>query len=934
MSLYPTGARPDDQSKRIHSFDPGAPAWQSEPWVALEHRIVFEEHRLPFWDPYDGYGVPFAAAMQPQPFYPLTALLALHPTPRAYNWFVVARLFLAGWFAALFMRLFADRYAAAVTGIGTALTGYYLLFHGIPHLSVDVGLPMLLWATELVVRRADGPRCAALALAAGLTYVGGMPETALLSLSTAALYAMLRVATTADRGRAAAGVIASHACGLLLGAIALVPFVEYVSRSYNQHETRGTIGGAVTGLAADGGWHFGLITEFAPLVFGYPWQSIFAGGGFTGVRGFFGCGLFILAVVALLSAVRRRDARTPLVLFFATIALYCVLKRYGNPLVNWTGGLPLFALINFPKYLEFVLGVSVAIVAGFGLAALRDGRAGARIVTAAFASALALLTYLDLATQSAVVPGPDAWHDPLAMLIALAASICAGGLAFVLATSHAGWRRIATGGFVILVFAELCAAYALPQMWTEMPPMRDDPYAGAPYITYLADHVDRNRERVFGLAGMLTPQWAGAYGLADPGAINALYPQQFLPFVNALITSGKRPASDDQFDRLNGMHPIRLAKPLVRRWMALSSVAWLISPKPLDSVQSPPGGFLDGLWDQTAPDVPDILINSVRTASARLNGVSEDVLFEHPPYGAARYTTHVPPDRPVVAADIALDPASYEHGPVCGGPVTFTLDVEQNGRLVRSVSRTIDPKHVLAQRRWIPLQIDLSALRGRAVTLRFATAAVDTCSGWAIWGEPRFDRREDPSTLRTTQRLFEPAFHSRGAYVYRIPGGLPRISLFHRTVTANTDEAARTIVADPRFDALRTAVVERPVAVAPQTGPESVTVTTARSDAVVVDVVASAPALLVQNDTDYPGWVATVDGHIVPIVHTDALFRGILVPAGRHVVRIAYESRAARIGTLASTAGLVALLGMLVASPMLRRLRRPRGTSASAQEPG
>jgi len=43
-----------------------------------------------------------AAAVQPQPFYPLTTILAIHPSPRGYAWWVVARLFLAGFFAALF----------------------------------------------------------------------------------------------------------------------------------------------------------------------------------------------------------------------------------------------------------------------------------------------------------------------------------------------------------------------------------------------------------------------------------------------------------------------------------------------------------------------------------------------------------------------------------------------------------------------------------------------------------------------------------------------------------------------------------------------------------------------------------------------------------------------------------------------------------------
>src|SRR5439155_109539 len=46
---------------------------------------------------------------------------------------------------------------------------------------------------------------------------------------------------------------------------------------------------------------------------------------------------------------------------------------------------------------------------------------------------------------------------------------------------------------------------------------------------------------------------------------------------------------------------------------------------------------------------------------------------------------------------------------------------------------------------------------------------------------------------------------------------------------------------------------------------------------------------LILADTFYPGWVARVDRHIVPIVEADSLMRAVLVPAGRHVVEFNYE---------------------------------------------
>ena len=99
------------------------------------------EKQFPLWNPYNAYGTPFAAAMQPQPFFPLTALLSLHPTPWTYNIFIIARLLLAGILTFLFARLFLDYAAAVFASIAFMLNGYFIVFLGMPHLSVDVLLP-------------------------------------------------------------------------------------------------------------------------------------------------------------------------------------------------------------------------------------------------------------------------------------------------------------------------------------------------------------------------------------------------------------------------------------------------------------------------------------------------------------------------------------------------------------------------------------------------------------------------------------------------------------------------------------------------------------------------------------------------------------------------------------------------------------------------
>ncbi|MDB5070547.1 MAG: hypothetical protein JWM87_1658 [Candidatus Eremiobacteraeota bacterium] len=915
-SLYVSGARYSTAPAPLRSLDAAASGFQTEPWLAIQHRIMVDEHRLPFWDPYDGYGQPFAAAMQPQPFYPLTALLALHPAPSTYTWFVLARLFLAGFFAALFVRLFADRCAAATAGVATALSGYYLLYYDIPHLSVDTALPMLLWATEIVVRKPSGPRCAALTIAAGLTYLGGMPETALLSITIAALYALVRVrGLETGQLRSLAAVVAGHVTGILAGAIALVPFIDFVHRSFNVHEASKI--GTIAGTAHDVAWPRGLLTELAPLAFGYPWSSILTGGaGHSGVRGFFGCAMLLLALIGIAASLVRRGDRTAVGVFFGSVALYCVLKRYGHPLVEWTGTLPGFSLVHFPKYLEYGLGDSLAILAGFGVASLRERAATPAIVLGAFGAALAALSYLHFVTRAEVPPGPYAWQYDAALAIALVALLVAAALALTVVRGADGRvRRLASAALPVAIAAEIFAGYAGPQLWRFQPPAAANPYGGAPYLAYLDTHVDRTRERIFGVSGILFPDWPGAYGLADPRALNALYPQDYLPFIDRFVTTHK-PPSDDQFDRFTATRPLQLSAPLVRRWMTLSSVGWLLSPGPIDSVEPPPGGFLTELWAQAGPAIPSELQAAVHTTSVEIDGVAEDALFEHPP-NEVRFVTAIPAARPLVEADIALDPSSYAQTPVCGGPVTFAIAAESRGRVVASATRTIDPKHKPSDRHWMPMRLDLSRWANQAVTLRLATAADNLCAAFAVWGEPRFSPRRGGARSRGT-RLFRLAFRSPGAYVYQVPGALARLSVYHRARTVATPQEALNALTEPAFDAHREAVVLQPgVLLGSPRGAERVVVTLQRSDEVCADVELTADALLVQNDTFFAGWEATVDGRPAPIVRANFLFRGVAVPGGHHTVRFAYRPRADTLGMLASAAGLL-IVGGLFATIAIR----------------
>jgi hypothetical protein len=189
---------PDVDRLAPKTGDPGAAAWQTEPWFAFA-RDQYRQGALPLWNPYQAYGAPLAANMQSQPFYPLTLALFLRLTPRTYSFYLLARLFVAAICAYFYLRRFVSFLAAIAGGIGCMLGGYYIVFLNMPHLSVETLLPAMLLVTEYLPRHQNYRSVVWLAVVVALVILGGMPESALLLLVFAAAYALFRVLSEAER---------------------------------------------------------------------------------------------------------------------------------------------------------------------------------------------------------------------------------------------------------------------------------------------------------------------------------------------------------------------------------------------------------------------------------------------------------------------------------------------------------------------------------------------------------------------------------------------------------------------------------------------------------------------------------------------------------------------------------------------------------------
>jgi hypothetical protein len=73
------------------------------------------------------------------------------------------------------------------------------------------------------------------------------------------------------------------------------------------------------------------------------------------------------------------------------------------------------------------------------------------------------------------------------------------------------------------------------------------------------------------------------------------------------------------------------------------------------------------------------------------------------------------------------------------------------------------------------------------------------------------------------------------------------------------------------------------------------------------------------------GWTATIDGKTVSVHRADGVFRGVVVPAGHHLVRLSYRNPGEMRGRTAALVAGVVLIGLVVPWPRKsRRRRQPR----------
>jgi hypothetical protein len=184
-----------------------------------------------------------------------------------------------------------------------------------------------------------------------------------------------------------------------------------------------------------------------------------------------------------------------------------------------------------------------------------------------------------------------------------------------------------------------------------------------------------------------------------------------------------------------------------------------------------------------------------------------------------------------------------------------------------------------------------------------------------------------PAGSRDSQRI-RLAYSSEQVDVFENLHAFPR-AFFVNVARAMTDRAAildkvesarlNTFTGKPEgFDLRHNAIVESdhfpPLLDLADSEPGTATVSAVSADSIEVHTRCNATRLLILSEPCYPGWHGSIDGRESEIFRSNFLFRGVVVPAGEHIVSFDYRPRSVQVGAMVSLIAILVCGGLLVSS--------------------
>ncbi len=470
------------------------------PWYKLSGKILGSGH-FPFWNTFSGQGLPLMANMQSAVFFPLTWLFYIFNFRLALVAYSFLKLWLMGMFTYLYLRELKLSFYAGIAGaILFAFCNANVIWFLWPLTSVILILPL----SFLLIERYFNTRSTKIALwLAPVTTLGlfaGHPQTFFYIFCAIYAYVIFKSFTvTANWKQGIKTLILISLIlflGVIISAIAVLPFLEYLKLSANLDYRSGFTENPfflppllfLANLIPDFYGNTGVKNFSYLLVPNYGELAL----GYIGLSG------FILSLLAFGKKVAKQTW------FFLGGALMSAALVYHAPLIyQLINKLPGFNL-NYNNRLLYIWAFCLSILGAFGLERLlkndvspkRHNRAF--LILGAFAGVVIIVNRL--ATQSWTFAHGLDWHT-----VSLWQWVMIAAFIMNLTAAYFIIKGLPTKGAVIALFILIAAETTIHGMVFTKTSLPQNFYPSEPALTYLANQYSNGYPRVFTYGDNLLP---------------------------------------------------------------------------------------------------------------------------------------------------------------------------------------------------------------------------------------------------------------------------------------------------------------------------------------------------------------------------------------------------------------------------------------------
>jgi hypothetical protein len=889
------------------SFDIAGNSWVNEPNPYIIKNAL-KEGAFPFWNPYEGLGMPLIGNLNSEVFNPLKILLNLFPHPFFQDIFFLLRLFVMGLFTYLFLR--ESRLSSASSLFGASffmLSGYSIWWINLHPLSTVMYIPAVFYFYERWRERKDTKSPFLMSLSLSFAFFAGKMPDVIMGLCLLFLYALWKgirekrnhppfhplpsreggkrteaaeetnkvPSPLAGEGkgegdifrsmfREGGKVILVTISGMLMASAAILPFIELYARASPLARAMRT------GAASHYIPLISSVSLFQPLFLGWP-------------NYFYGSWLkwspdvimphasMVIIVLSLYCVLNRRTLlETIPYLLFSAFIFSMAYGLFPNHLIS---RLPVFGSIEFLKY-NAMLFFSFSVMSATAFNDLLSGEENRRRFSLSIAVVSLMMLAYFLALQS---KSPIQMRDYIAKVFLLSLS----GMVILALAFHFSKR--------MHIFGVLVFLFLIIELFLYMPrdhPDRFDPYISPPYLDVIKEKVPY---RITGSGISVPPLVSDALGLQDIRGISVLLPGDYYLFSENLLgfsvpaTNSPNPlfTATSPFIDLAGIKYILSHKPL-EQWRLeeetrrhITSMRWIRFFEGMIT-HTIKGGAFYGFFDA---------------------GGDERFSFFFPM--KFRFETRLRITEPFIFAGFSVKDAAGGAAPVI------------RMRIEDSVTEVV-PVDGGWEDRWL----DTSPYIGKTITL--AIEGEGKGDGRIILGNfgPSPGHEKEKALLEDLLKLHKRELDSlefkgvyEGIHMYENKNVMERAFILHKAeASKDLGDVIRRLQEgiDFRRIGLVTGIVpDRSGRMTEELFlDEKVAIAKYASNEIILNV-ESKGGLLVLSDLYYPGWKVRVNGKDEKLLKAFGVFRGVAVESGRSEVVFSYKPMSLYAGAVLSSAAFI-----------------------------